>query len=149
MVPSHYLDQCWVIFNWTFKNKLQWNFNQNTRLFIHKNASENTVCEMTSILSRGRWVKCLKNEVLISYQWNLCRPVNMKIVDAVLQMLCITSIDMMNSIMWYLALPQCPTYWWLTRWTIAKLITDMQLHKVQHHNTRLCLCRWKNPCFWG
>ena len=48
---------CWVIVNWTLRNKLQWNFNQNTKLFIHGNAYENIVCEMAAILSRGRWVK--------------------------------------------------------------------------------------------
>ena len=36
------------------RNKLQWNFNQNTKLFIHANASESNTCEMTAILSR--WV---------------------------------------------------------------------------------------------
>ena len=54
--PSHYLNQCWVIANWTLRNKLQWNFNQNTQHFIHKTSSANTVCEMAAILSRGRWV---------------------------------------------------------------------------------------------
>ena len=54
--PSHYLNQCWVIVNWTVRNKLQWNFNQNIKLFIHENASENIVCEMAAILSRVRWV---------------------------------------------------------------------------------------------
>ena len=39
------------------RNKLKWNFNQNTKLFIHKNVSENIVCEMAAILSRRRWVK--------------------------------------------------------------------------------------------
>ena len=38
------------------RNKLEWNVNQNTKLFIHKNASENIVCKMAAILSRGRWV---------------------------------------------------------------------------------------------
>ena len=52
-VPSHYLNQCWVIVNCTIGNKIQWNFNQNTKLFIHENASENIVCEMAAILSRG------------------------------------------------------------------------------------------------
>ena len=33
--------------------KLQWNFNQNRKLFIRGNASEYIVCEMTAILSRG------------------------------------------------------------------------------------------------
>ena len=53
---THYLNQCRVIVNWTLRNKLQWNFNQNTKPFIHENASENVVCEMAAILSRGRWV---------------------------------------------------------------------------------------------
>ena len=26
--PSHYQNQCWVIVNWTIRNKLQWNFSQ-------------------------------------------------------------------------------------------------------------------------
>ena len=54
-VPSHYLNQCWVIVNWTLRNKLQWNFNSNTKLNIHENAFEN-VCEMVTILFRRRWV---------------------------------------------------------------------------------------------
>ena len=36
-----------------YRNKLQWNFNQNRKLFIHGNASEYIVCEMAAILSRG------------------------------------------------------------------------------------------------
>ena len=39
-VPSHYLNQCWVIVNGTLRNKLQWNSNQNTKVFIHENASQ-------------------------------------------------------------------------------------------------------------
>ena len=54
--PSQYLYQCWVIVNWTLRNKLQWNFNQNTKHFVHENASKNIVCEMAAILYRGRWV---------------------------------------------------------------------------------------------
>ena len=30
-------------------NKLQWNFNRNSNIFIHENAFENVVCEMASI----------------------------------------------------------------------------------------------------
>ena len=52
-MPRHYLNQCWVIVNCTLRNKFQWNFNQNTKLFIHEKASENIVCKMTAILSRG------------------------------------------------------------------------------------------------
>ena len=52
-MPSHYLIQYWVIVNWTLRNKFQWNFHKNIKLFIHANASENIVCNMVTILSRG------------------------------------------------------------------------------------------------
>ena len=39
------------IVNWTPRNILQWHFDQNTKLFIHKNASEYIVCEIVAILS--------------------------------------------------------------------------------------------------
>ena len=51
MAPSHYLNQWWNIVNWTWSNKLQWNVNQNKKLFFCKNASENIVCKMAAILS--------------------------------------------------------------------------------------------------
>ena len=57
LAPSHFLNQHWVIAHWTPRNKLQWNCYQNTKLFIHENAFENIVCEMTAILSSGRWVR--------------------------------------------------------------------------------------------
>ena len=50
--PSHYLNQCWVIVNWTLTNEIQWNRNLNLRIFIHKNATENVVWETAAILSR-------------------------------------------------------------------------------------------------
>ena len=56
-VPSHYLNQYWIIVNWTLANIFQWKFNQNTTIFIEENACENVVCEMPSILSRPQCVK--------------------------------------------------------------------------------------------
>ena len=56
-VPSHYMNQCWIIVNWTCRNNLQWNSNGNTKLFIDENAFESVVCEMAACMSRGRWVK--------------------------------------------------------------------------------------------
>ena len=53
--PSHYLYQWCLIINW---NKLQWNLNQNTQIFIQENAFENVVCIMAAILFRAQWVKC-------------------------------------------------------------------------------------------
>ena len=54
--PSHYLNQCWNIVNWTLRNKLQWNFNRTSYIFIQENALVNVVCEMASILSRPQCV---------------------------------------------------------------------------------------------
>ena len=48
---TNVLNQCWVIANWNFRNKFMWYFNQNTKLFIHKNATENILCETAAILS--------------------------------------------------------------------------------------------------
>ena len=55
-VPSHYLNQCRNIVNWSIMNKLQWNFNQNYNIFIQGNVFESVVCEMASILSRPQCV---------------------------------------------------------------------------------------------
>ena len=35
--------------NWSLRNKLQWHFNRNSKLFIQDNALEDVVCEMASI----------------------------------------------------------------------------------------------------
>ena len=46
LAPSHYLNQCWNIVNWTLRNKLQWNCNRNSYIFIQENACENIVLKM-------------------------------------------------------------------------------------------------------
>ena len=33
-LATHFLNQCQLIVKWTFRNKLQWNFNQNTKKLI-------------------------------------------------------------------------------------------------------------------
>ena len=44
-VPSHYLNQCWLIINWTIGNKIQWNCNWNSNTFIEDHSRfENVVC---------------------------------------------------------------------------------------------------------
>ena len=49
--------QCWIIINWTLRNKLQWNIHRNSNLFIQENAFESVVCETAVILSRPQCVK--------------------------------------------------------------------------------------------
>ena len=53
VVPSHYLNQCWNIVHWISRNKLQWNFNRNSWIFIRKSI-RNIACEMAPIFSRPR-----------------------------------------------------------------------------------------------
>ena len=64
LAQSHYLNKCFLIVNWTLRNKLQWNLNQNTKPFVYENAFQNVVCEMTAILSRRKWVKVLLRVLL-------------------------------------------------------------------------------------
>ena len=54
---SNYVNQCWNIVNWTIRNQLQWNINQNAYIFIHENALENVVWKMVAIFSRPQCVK--------------------------------------------------------------------------------------------
>ena len=77
-VPSHYLNQCLDIVNWTSKNTLQGNFKQNANLFIHENASENIVCETAPILSRERWVN--RGHETLSPKTSTCHSGKIQIV---------------------------------------------------------------------
>ena len=56
---SHYLNQCWNIVNWNLRNKLQWNFNRNSYIFIQEYPFVNGVWKMASILSRPKCVNKL------------------------------------------------------------------------------------------
>ena len=61
-MPSHYLNQCWNIVDWTLRNIFQSNFNRNWNIFIQENALENVVCKMSSILSQPQCVNTLMAE---------------------------------------------------------------------------------------
>ena len=54
--PSHHLNQCCLNVNGTLRNKLQWNFDKNTKLFIYGNVFENVVVESGGHFVQGRWV---------------------------------------------------------------------------------------------
>ena len=49
-MPRHYLNQCWIILNWTLRNNLQWNLNRPSNISIQENAFESVVCETVAIL---------------------------------------------------------------------------------------------------
>ena len=52
------------------RNKLQWNLNYNTKLFIHENAFITVLCKMATILSRVRWVKDM-GQWISTFAWKL------------------------------------------------------------------------------
>ena len=63
-MPSHYLNQCWNIVDWNFRDKLQWNLKQNSYIFIQENAFENVVSSMVAILTRPQCVKEVMYQML-------------------------------------------------------------------------------------
>ena len=65
--PSHYLNKYWHIVNWTLRNKLQWNFNLKSDIFIQENAFGIFVCKIEVILSRPQCVKYLYFRRAVSY----------------------------------------------------------------------------------
>ena len=67
--PSHYLNLCWNIVYWTFRHKLQWNFNRNSIIFIQEIAFANVFCKMASILSGPQWVKDDGSQY---FEWRYC-----------------------------------------------------------------------------
>ena len=70
-MPSHYLNQCWKIVNWTLGKKLKWNLNQNLYIFMQENAFENVVWKMAatspwSVLSRIQIFPGISNTEMIN-----------------------------------------------------------------------------------
>ena len=61
--PSHYLNQCWVIVNWTLREQSSVKLQPKCKLFIDENASENIVCEKAAILSREIWANWTSNNL--------------------------------------------------------------------------------------
>ena len=61
---SHYLHHCWNILNWTLGNKFQWNFHQNTSIFIQENVL------MRLKMSSGKCPFCLGLHVLRMFNVN-------------------------------------------------------------------------------
>ena len=75
--PSHYLKQCWLIFNWTLVNKFKWNLNRNSIIFI-KNAFEIVFCQNGGLFVQGGgggWVKREIDVIIMSHcVWNFELP---------------------------------------------------------------------------
>ena len=56
-MPSHYMNHWGLIANWTFRNTLQWNFNQNTIISFKK-----IHLKMVLILFRPQYVNLCSNQ---------------------------------------------------------------------------------------
>ena len=57
--PSLYLNQCWIIVNWTLGEKNQWNSNKNEAIFVQelkKNEFQNIASKMAAVLSRPQCI---------------------------------------------------------------------------------------------
>ena len=83
-VPIHYLSQCWNIVNLTLRNKLQWNVNWNSYIFIRENAFEYVVCEAAAILSQPQCVKHANNHVTncCQNQWWSRQQIHVSVEDS-------------------------------------------------------------------
>ena len=104
-----YLNQHLAVANCTLRKKFQWNFNQNTKLFIHENASGNIVCLIAAILFRGRWIKLFSNGCPF--------PLSVKFIDVV------TSCDE--------HVPQCCTQILIGRYLIAAMLPNLPISACQ------------------
>ena len=61
-----FLKKCGNHVNWTLRNKVQWNLNRNSYIFIQENPFENGVWKMASILSRPQCV----NQLIAAWWWH-------------------------------------------------------------------------------
>ena len=72
--PSHCLNQCWIIVNWTLGNNIQWNYNNDKYILILENAFRYIVCKTAAILFRLRCDKCIVNLWVAVYMWTTIWP---------------------------------------------------------------------------
>ena len=72
LAPSHYVNQCWFIVNWNLRNKLKWNSNRNSKVFIQENTFENVVWKMAAILSRPQCVNTVYGVCVCIVHWIVC-----------------------------------------------------------------------------
>ena len=60
------------IINWSLRNKLQWNFNRNSYIFIQQNAFENVISKMATICLNTPWTKCWRWQFQIYFlEWKV------------------------------------------------------------------------------
>ena len=84
IIGSDNLNQCWNMVNGTLRNKLQWNINRNSYIFIQENAFENVICEMMVILSRPQCVNTnpqVHEYKEVDHQQTWCWPISLVLLQ--------------------------------------------------------------------
>ena len=77
-VQSHYLNQWWNIVSSNLRNKRQWSLERYSYIFVHENAFEYVVCEMSAIFSQSQCVKSFSMRETEPVLWALfCRQPKM------------------------------------------------------------------------
>ena len=99
---SHYLNQCWVIVNWTLVSIVQWHFNQNTANTIEENAFENIVSKMSAILSR---LQCI-NDWQQPF-WNHCWVIIKKITQGINYWILVLISSIVDILNWCTCIYSC------------------------------------------
>ena len=66
LAPGRHQPIIWTNAGMLLRNKLHWNFNRNSNIFIQENALEDVVYEMASNLS---WPQCVKSVMRPSVGW--------------------------------------------------------------------------------
>ena len=117
--PSHYLNQWWLIVNWTFGNNFQWNMYQNVWIvFKRRNISitetwDNSV-HVSQLSSKGFCATRYSpkthgqrtlHEIPLAYYAELCFPIILKFckaLDNIIAVLCATpqTIDKLEWMVW-------------------------------------------------
>ena len=79
--PSHYLVQCWNIINLNLRNKLQWNINQNSYIFIQEITFENVIQAKCQPFCLGlNEIKIWKAQAKDTIQQQLTFPLSSEVV---------------------------------------------------------------------
>ena len=131
--PSHYLNQCWVVVNGDLRNKLQWIFIQNTKLFIHENSSENVVCGNATILSRG-WINT-SNWRLMNGSWlSHCKQ----------QLLLFSTASSFSESWWHHHMKHFPHYWPFVRGIHRSPVNSPQKGQWRGPLMFTLICVWIN-----
>ena len=66
-------NQCWLIVNWTLKNKIRQNFIRDLNIFTEEKTFKNVVCNMTAITSQPQCVNSAWR-MICNVNTNLCSP---------------------------------------------------------------------------